>query len=590
MAQDLARTEEDGAGEPLANGSEDPAARMSLRDALLATYLVDSGRLPAATLDRARRVVDSTSEALPLVLLKLGLLAERDLARSLADIHEIDLIQASDFPQEPLTNEAFSVRFLREFRVLPLSVDDKGLSLAMADPGDQYAQDAIALVAGTVVHPRVGIPTEIEQAIERLYGRGRAEAEVEEDLTEGFDEGLETDIERLRDLASEAPVVRLVNRIIGDAIALRASDIHIEPFESSLHLRYRVDGVLQEGESPPGRLKAAIISRIKIMAKLNIAERRLPQDGRIKLAVRGATIDLRVSTLPSLHGEGVVLRVLDRDSVTLDFAALGMEGENLANFRNALQRPNGIFLVTGPTGSGKTTTLYAALSELNQVDRKIITVEDPVEYQLEGVNQVQVKPAIGLTFGNALRSILRQDPDIVLIGEIRDLETAQIAAQAALTGHLVLSTLHTNSAAASITRLLDMGVEDYLVTATLNGVAAQRLVRRLCSVCKEAYEVDADMATHLGLHRFGDGQKARLYRAVGCSECNKTGYRGRTSIIETLTIDDSLRRIIIRDGDARTLHKAAVEAGMRTLYDDGMRKALAGETSVEEILRTTREE
>lgn len=590
MTQDFAHMDEDGTGEPYANGSADPATLMSARDALLATYLIDSGRLPAATLDRARRVVVSTSESLPLVLLKLGLLAERDLARSLADIHEMDLVPAADFPQEPLISDAFSVRFLREFRVLPLSLDKDGLVLAMADPGDHYARDAMALVAGVSVHPRVGIPTEIEQAIERLYGRGRAEAEIAEDMQDGFDEGLETDIERLRDLASEAPVVRLVNRLIGDAITLRASDIHIEPYETSLRLRYRVDGVLQEGESPPGRLKAAIISRIKIMAKLNIAERRLPQDGRIKLAVRGATIDLRVSTLPSLHGEGVVLRVLDRDSVTLDFAALGMAGDNLAHFRNALQRPNGIFLVTGPTGSGKTTTLYAALSELNQVDRKIITVEDPVEYQLEGVNQVQVKPAIGLTFANTLRSILRQDPDIVLIGEIRDLETAQIAAQAALTGHLVLSTLHTNSAAASITRLLDMGVEDYLVTATLNGVAAQRLVRRLCAACKEPYAIDADMATHLGLHRFGQGKGARLYRAVGCPDCNRTGYRGRTSIIETLTIDDNLRRIIIKDGDARTLHKAAVEAGMRTLYDDGMHKVLAGETSVEEVLRTTREE
>jgi general secretion pathway protein E len=336
-------------------------------------------------------------------------------------------------------------------------------------------------------------------------------------------------------------------------------------------------------------MRAAIVSRIKIMAKLNIAERRLPQDGRIKLAVRGTPIDLRISTIPTLYGESVVMRVLDRESVTLDFGALGIEGTNLSTFLDVLERPNGIFLVTGPTGSGKTTTLYAALSRLNQPDRKIITVEDPIEYQLEGVNQIQVKPAIGLDFANVLRAILRQDPDIILIGEIRDLETAQIAAQAALTGHLVLSTLHTNNAASSISRLLDMGVEDYLVTATVNGVAAQRLVRRLCPHCREAYPVEDELFDHLGLARYGARPGASLYRPKGCGKCGDSGYRGRMSILETLVLNDDLRRATLQSNDSRALHRQAVEGGMRTLYDDGMDKALAGETSVEEVLRATRD-
>ncbi|RMD89920.1 MAG: type II secretion system protein GspE, partial [Alphaproteobacteria bacterium] len=446
---------------------------------------------------------------------------------------------------------------------------------------------AIRLATGRTVRPRVAIPTEFEHAFDRLYGGAAAEP-VAEETELGGDEGLETDIERLRDLASEAPVVRLVNRMIAAAIERRASDIHLEPFENRLRLRYRIDGVLTEGDPPPFRLRAAIVSRIKIMARLDIAERRLPQDGRIKIVVRGTPVDLRVSTLPSLYGEGVVLRVLDRESIALDFAALGIDGAALERFLAALDRPNGIFLVTGPTGSGKTTTLYAALSRLNEVGRKIITVEDPVEYQLDGVNQIQVRPSIGLGFADVLRSILRHDPDIVLVGEIRDLETAEIAAQAALTGHLVLSTLHTNSAAASITRLLDMGVEDYLVTATVNGVAAQRLVRRLCESCRTSYEPDAALATHLGLERLAQAP-FRLWRAGGCEACNGTGYFGRTSLLETLIVDDEIRRIILKGGDAEAVGRAARAAGMRTLYEDGVAKALAGITSIEEVLRVTRD-
>ncbi|GER00082.1 type II secretion system protein GspE [Iodidimonas gelatinilytica] len=554
-----------------------------------ATYLADNGRLQPAMLERAQRVSESTGESLSVLLLKLGLMSERDLANALAQCYGSNLVESADYPIDPVDGADFKIRFLRHARLVPLALSDEELVLAMADPGDRFAIDSMALLTGRSVRVMVGLPSEIEQAIERLYGPQRETASNTDDGLDGFDDGLETDIERLRDQASEAPVVRLVNRMIGDAIDLRASDIHLEPYETRLRLRYRVDGVLQDGEAPPARLKAAIVSRLKIMAKLNIAERRLPQDGRIKLAVRGSAIDLRVSTLPSLFGEGVVLRVLNRDSVSLDFASLGIEGDNLQRLKEGLARPNGIFLVTGPTGSGKTTTLYAALSSLNDAERKIVTVEDPVEYQLDGVNQIQVKPTIGLTFASALRAILRQDPDIVLIGEIRDLETAQIASQAALTGHLVLSTLHTNSAAASVTRLLDMGVESYLVTATLNGVAAQRLVRRLCDACKTPYSVDEETSLKLGLDRLGGGVGDTLYHPKGCEQCGQSGYRGRTSILETLVMTDDLRRIILKDGDERAVHRAAVAAGMRTLYEDGLRKALLGETSVEEVLRTAQE-
>jgi general secretion pathway protein E len=394
----------------------------------------------------------------------------------------------------------------------------------------------------------------------------------------------EADVERLRDLASEAPVIRLVNRMIERAVEQRASDIHIEPFEGRLRVRYRVDGMLGETEAPAEKLAAAIVSRIKIMARLNIAERRLPQDGRIKVVVRGKEFDLRISTTPSLHGESVVMRILDRDGAVLDFKALGFRDDTLKSYLSALERPHGILLVTGPTGSGKTTTLYTSLIRLNSPERKILTVEDPVEYQLDGVLQIQVKPEIDLTFARALRSFLRQDPDILMIGEIRDLETAQIGVQAALTGHLVLSTLHTNDAAGAIARLMDMGVPDYLLTSTINGVAAQRLVRKLCPDCREASEPDAELLARLDA---GDNPPRVLYHAKGCDHCKGTGYAGRAALVEVLVMDDALRRLVLQRADAREIEKAAVEGGMRTLYQDGLLKAAAGVTSIEEVLRVT---
>jgi general secretion pathway protein E len=399
----------------------------------------------------------------------------------------------------------------------------------------------------------------------------------------------DADVQQLKDLASEAPVIRLVSHIITNALEARASDIHIEPFENRLAVRYRIDGVLHEVESPPRRFSAAVISRVKIMANLDIAERRLPQDGRIRLRVHGKDIDLRISTVPTMHGESVVMRILDKGGVALDFARLGFEDDILERFLAVLMQPHGILLVTGPTGSGKTTTLYTALERLNQPDVKILTVEDPVEYQMPGINQIQVKPQINLTFANALRSIVRQDPDVIMIGEIRDLETAEIAVQSALTGHLVLSTVHTNDAASTMNRLLDMGVEDYLLTSTVIGVLAQRLVRTLCPHCKEAHAALPEIVDQMRLHRFSAEKEITLYRPIGCAQCAHTGYTGRISIMEMLPVSDPLRSLVMKHAGATELRNQAVAEGMLTMYEDGLRKAVRGITTFEEVLRVTRE-
>ncbi len=559
-------------------------------EASLGAHLVEQGKLDGPGLERAVRLAGSSGERLGSLLPKLGLVSERDLAEALSRLLDLPLVGPSEFPETPLLEEKLSPRFLRESRVLPVSEGDDGLVLAMADPLDDYVLDALRLTSGRDLLVCVGEPSELEAAIERLYGDGQAGAgQVVEEVGEVSGDGLDLDVEHLKDLASEAPVIRLVNQLIHRAVEARASDIHIEPFENRVRVRYRVDGVLMEMDPPPARFRAAIVSRVKIMARLNIAERRLPQDGRIKLAIRGVPIDLRVSSIPTMHGEGVVLRILDRQGVELDFAKLGITGRNLETYRRVLERPHGVFLVTGPTGSGKTTTLYASLVTLNKASQKLLTVEDPIEYQLEGVNQIQVQPNIGLSFAHVLRSILRQDPDIIMIGEIRDVETAEIAVQAALTGHLVLSTLHTNDAAGTITRLLDMGVEDYLVTSTLNGIAAQRLVRCLCHGCRRQEPALPELVAQLGLERFASGGPVELWHAVGCERCNGTGYRGRTGVVELLVVDDAIRRLILRRAEAKELQRAALEGGMVSMYEDAMRKALDGVTTVEEVLRVTRD-
>ena len=556
---------------------------------LICGFLIDQGKLERSGLERAKRLRSESGQQLNALLTKLGLVSERDLAEAYASQLQIPLVGTRDFPDSPFLEEKLSPRFLRESRILAMGEEPEGIALAMANPLDDYAADAIRLITGREVLRRVAIPAELESAIDRLYRKSEGSGESVDDTVDITDDDLEIDVERLKDLASEAPVIRLVNRLIDKAVEQRASDIHIEAFEDKLRVRYRIDGVLHEIDPPANRFRAAIVSRVKIMAKLNIAERRLPQDGRIKLAIRGTPIDLRVSTIPTMHGEGVVMRVLDRQGVALDFDKLGIAGRNLEIYKGVLESPHGIFLVTGPTGSGKTTTLYTSLIHVNSPEKKILTVEDPIEYQLDGINQIQTKPSIGLTFANVLRSILRQDPDIVMIGEIRDVETAEIAVQAALTGHLVLSTLHTNNAAGTITRLLDMGVDDYLLTSTLNGVAAQRLVRTLCPHCRRAETAMPEVVEQLGLQRYAPGNNITIYQPVGCEECGGSGFFGRISVVETLLVSDPIRRLIMQRAESTDLHRAAVEEGMQTMYDDGMRKALAGVTTIDEVLRVTRD-
>ena len=554
----------------------------------LCRALVQAGKLDAGGLERAFRLQSNASERLLELLPRLGLISERDLAEAMAHHLGLALVARCDYPDLPVLEDKISARFLREAHVLPLSADSDGISLAMADPFDRFAIDSVSVLAKRPVKPSVAVPAELDAAIERLHGREDVVAAEPLGIADGTDDDA-IDAARLKDLASEAPVIRLVNQLIFKAIDQRASDIHIAPAENRLRVRYRIDGVLREVEAPPFRLRAAIVSRIKIMARLNIAERRLPQDGRAKIAVRGIPIDLRIATVPTMYGESVVLRLLNRDAVRLDFAALGIEGRNLEVYTELIERPHGIVLVTGPTGSGKTTTLYASLARLNTPQRKILSVEDPIEYQLDGVDQIQVKPSIGLDFASTLRSLLRHDPDIMMVGEIRDLETAEIAVQAALTGHLVLSTLHTNNAPASITRLLDMGLREFLLTSTMNGVAAQRLVRVLCRHCREPFRPMPELVEQLGLDRQSRGREIILHRPVGCAECGGSGYFGRTSIFEVLTVDDSIRCLILRHAEANELQRAAVEQGMQTMYDDGIGKALAGQTTVEEVLKVTRE-
>ena len=551
----------------------------------LAALLVRHGCDPRA-LERGRRVAAENGQRLESVLLQLGLVGERDIAAAFAELLQIAVVPPARYPDSlPAAAAAIAPRFLRSARALPLAVEDGVLVLALADPLDRFTTDAIAAATGLQVRIEVAVPIELEAALDRLCPAEDAAARP--DAETGGDP-LEEDAERLKDLASEAPVIRLVNQIIARAVETQASDIHIEPFEDALRLRYRYDGVLHEAESQPPRLAAAITSRIKIMARLDIAERRLPQDGRIRLAVRGQDVDFRVSTVASMYGETVVLRVLDRSTVVFDYARLGLSERVVERLGQALQLPNGIVLVTGPTGSGKTTTLYTGLLSLNSVTRKVVTVEDPIEYQLKGINQIQVKPQIGLNFASLLRSILRQDPDVIMVGEIRDLETAEIAVQAALTGHLVLSTLHTNSAAASITRLRDMGLEDYLTTAVLRGVLAQRLLRRLCLDCRRPAEAPPELIERFGL----DCTHGRpvLWHAVGCPQCRGTGYRGRQAIAEFLEPNDEIARLVFARADHAAIERAAVAAGMTTMFQAGMEAVLAGTTTIEEVVRSIRAE
>jgi general secretion pathway protein E len=551
--------------------------------------LVADGRLKQTDLERALVVNQQQMEGLGPLLVRLGLVSDKDLAETYASQHRLPLLADDEIPDAPVENCPLSPKFLREAHIVPIASTDATLTVALADPENRFNLQALELAIARPIKVKVATLSQIERAFDQLYGEGQSSMDDIIEAIEVNDGGGMDSIERLRDLAAEAPIVRLVNMLINRAIESRASDIHIEPFENRLKVRYRIDGVLQETEAPPARSTAAVISRVKIMAKMNIAERRLPQDGRIQLRAQGKLIDLRVSTVPTLYGESLVLRILDKEELNLDFDTLGFAVDTKKSLQKTLTLPHGIILVTGPTGSGKTTTLYAALQQLNTPDRKILTVEDPVEYQLEGINQIQVKPQIGLNFADALRSIVRQDPDVIMIGEMRDLETARIAVQSALTGHLVFSTLHTNDAGSSITRLLDMGVEDYLLTSTLNGILAQRLVRKLCLACRATYRPVPELIDELQLARFADAGELTLYRAVGCDACAGTGYRGRSVIAELLILSEPIRRLILTHSDGAGIQHAAIANGMITMKHDGLKKAVQGITTIEEVTRVTQE-
>ena len=549
--------------------------------------LVADGKISEAEFRRLQRIRAEGADDKTIVsmLIGLGLVSEQYIAELLSASHDLPRLAATDLLDVPEASVDISPRFLREHTCVPI-LDAAGQAvLVMAYPGDDDAvRQVLQLAYDLPLSLAIATQSEIESAIEQLHGDGKSAMGQIVD-GDGDDDGSDLDVEQLKDMASEAPVIRLVNLLLQNASEASASDIHIEPFEGQLKVRYRIDGVLHDVEAPPQKLAAAVISRIKIMAKLNIAERRLPQDGRIKLKIQGSDVDARVSTIPTMHGESVVMRLLNRGDVKLELTSLGFSSTVRDAFLEILHQPNGLILVTGPTGSGKTTTLYTALDLLNTEARKIITAEDPVEYQMSGVNQIQVKPAIGLTFASVLRSIVRQDPDVILVGEMRDLETARICVQSALTGHLVLSTLHTNSAASSVTRLLEMGIDDYLLTSTVSGVLSQRLVRKLCHECRESYVPDDKLVSELKLDRVTDAKDIVLYRPKGCDACNDTGYRGRQSIIELLTISDAVRKLVLARADANQIEKAAIDAGMRTIYEDGCQKALDSITSMDEVLR-----
>ncbi len=541
----------------------------------LGEILVSRKLIEPEDLERALELQRERNDRLGKIMVDMGLLAQRDLLAILAEQLGIPMAVIGEPPALPET-DGLATDFMREFRFLPVSFDGTALHIAMNDPLDHETINAVRSFTGLEVAPELAGEQEILDAIDRYFGEAQKLAN-EVDFAGG--EGGE-DLEQLRDMASEAPVIRLVNATIAQAIEKRASDIHLEPFEKEFRIRFRVDGVLFNQDPPPREMKAAIISRLKLMAKLNIAERRLPQDGRIKIKIVGREVDLRVSTLPTLYGESVVMRLLDRSSGDFyDLRRLGFDDHMLERMEYYTSLPHGIFLVTGPTGSGKSTTLYSALKRINTSERKIITIEDPVEYQMDGINQIHVNPQIGLSFSAGLRHIVRQDPDVIMVGEVRDRETADTAIRAALTGHFVFSTLHTNDAPSAITRLTDMGVENYLITSSLVSVLAQRLVRTICRKC----------IVSVGREYSPFGAQVETFRGAGCPECNGTGYRGRMGIFELMELNEQIRRLIMANADASQITKAAKANGMRQLREDGWEKIGLGVTTTEEVMRVTQE-
>jgi len=543
----------------------------------LGEILIQRKLITEEDLERALELQKERGDKIGKTLVDMGFIAMRDVLAALAEQLEVPLVSIDAPPFVSSETEALSPRFLRQFRCLPMSRDDHTITLAMADPLDVETIAAVRHCTGLKISTVLAPEQEIIDAIDKYYGESAARAEADFEFQAGE---MSEDLEHLRDMASEAPVIRLVNAIIASAVEKRASDIHLEPFEKEFRIRYRVDGVLYNQDPPPRELKAAMISRVKLMAKLNIAERRLPQDGRIKIKTLGREVDLRVSTLPTLYGESVVMRLLDRSAGDFyDLGRLGFDSHMLNRMEYYTSLPHGIFLVTGPTGSGKSTTLYSALKRINQSDKKIITIEDPVEYQMDGINQLHVNTQIGLTFASGLRHIVRQDPDVIMVGEIRDRETADIAIRSSLTGHFVFSTLHTNDAPSAITRLTDMGMENYLITSSVVAVLAQRLVRVICQHCK---------ATN-GTRIAPDGNTIVCYAGRGCEQCFGSGYSGRVGIFELMELGDEIRQLIMRNADAASITNVARRNGMRNLREDGWLKVMNGVTTPDEVMRVTQE-
>ncbi|MBI2153879.1 MAG: type IV-A pilus assembly ATPase PilB [Candidatus Rokubacteria bacterium] len=564
----------------------------------LGDLLVNEGLITPENLQRALAEQKGSNEKLGSILVRLGLIQEDQLIGFLSRQYGIPSITLSQLDIDPEVVKLVPAQIAKKYEVLPVKRTGNALTLAMADPTNVFALDDVAFMTNLQVLPVVASQGAIRQAIERLYEpQASAFSEVitamegeapDVEVVEGGEDVApsKVDIFELKDASEEAPVVKLVNLILTDAIRRGASDIHLEPYEKVFRVRYRIDGVLQEMMAPPKRLEAALLSRVKIMSNLDIAERRLPQDGRIKIRYSTREIDLRVSTLPTIFGEKIVMRILDKEALTLDLAKLGFDDWSMENFKKAIHQPYGMILITGPTGSGKTTTLYSAVHTINSPDINIMTAEDPVEYNLKGINQVQVNEEIGRTFAAVLRSFLRQDPDIILVGETRDLETAQIAIRAALTGHLVFSTLHTNDAPGTIARLQDMGIPPFLVASSVLLVLAQRLARRVCKECREPYEADEESLTPYGHVPQGLG-RVTLYKGKGCQACNFTGMKGRTAIYEVMPVSTEIRELILRGASSAELRELATQQGMKTLRQAGLLKVLEGAATAEEILRVT---
>jgi general secretion pathway protein E len=554
----------------------------------LGEILLKAGTISEQDLEVALAHCKETGERTGDALVAMGAATRYDVLAAVALQWGLPFLFREEIPSALPVVKHLSPKYLRQYVVCPVEIEGSTITLATADPASPFVLDDLRQ-QGFQIKLCVSTPGAILEAIERTYGDSSSSPlrKIVDTIGggEGNGEG-QDDVTVLRNMASEAPVVRLVNLLIEEALTAEASDIHIEPFDEELRVRYRIDGILYDQESPPRRLQAALTSRVKLMAEMNIAERRLPQDGRIRVTSGNRLVDIRVSTIPTIHGESIVMRLLDRTAAFVPFDKLGFDKTTAKVFGRLIQRPHGILLVTGPTGSGKTTTLYAGLDKINLPEKKIITVEDPVEYQLEGVNQIPVRPKIGLSFATGLRHIVRQDPDVIMVGEIRDLETAEVAIQAALTGHLVLSTLHTNDAPSAVTRLQDMGAEPYLLASVLDGVLAQRLVRQICAQCAAPY--DPDPADLLGIG-IAEPPSVQLYRGKGCTACRGTGYKGRTGIYELFTVDEELRRLIMTKAPAGELRRHALSKGMVTLREDGWAKICAGITTVEEIRRVVQE-